>query len=187
MFNKKVKTAKKVEKSEAPVKEAVVKEPQTLEEAKEQIATLQEKLTPTPPPKPTAEELEKKEKQMMYFKELSRGAKFIEFIINDLNKAGYNRAKRRRIISELMNKKFSKEFVEMYENKVDQIVKFLESELNLTAGEDIKQNSKIEIVNRKVFTVKPPVDAVDLLKKDKDDNPVKPTPNVSNNDNVAKG
>lgn len=172
MFKKKVETTKKVEKSEAPVKEAVVKEPQTLEEAKEQIVTLKKKLTPTLPPKPTAEELEKKEKQMMYFKELSRGAKFIEFIINDLNKAGYNRAKRRRIISELMNKKFSKEFVEMYENKVDQIVKFLESELNITAGEDIKKDTKIEIANQKVFAIKEPVetepvDAVEFLKKAK--------------------
>ena len=158
-------TTKVIKKNDMPP--PVVKEPTTLEEAKKQIEVLNQQLHPNTPPEPTAEEITKKEKQMQYFKELSRGASFIDVVIEDLNRAGFNRKAKRRIITELMNKKYSTEFVAMYEVKINDILKFLEAELTLTAGEDLKKDDKIVIEGSKIMKVKPPIDAKDLLDETK--------------------
>lgn len=143
----------------------------TLEDAKKKIAELEAQLNP---PKPSPEELKKQqaeyEKQYKYFQDMSRGAGFIKFIIADLmTNRGYNRAKRRRLVDEMMKKEFSREFVENYSTKVDNILAYIEENFNhLHAQDDIKKGDRVIIRNGKVINANKtvaPVDAKELLEQ----------------------
>lgn len=138
----------KAETTETPEKETVVREPETLEEAKAKIFELQTQLNAskvTEVPKVlTPEERAKREKEVRFFRDMQKGAYFIKFIIDDLFRHGYNRTKRRRLLNQIINKKFTTELIETYIHRVDEIVAYMES---LVAP-------KVE-----------PVDAVELMKK----------------------
>lgn len=99
------------------------------------ITELEAKLNP-PQPKLTPEDLEKKKKEVAFFTELKRGAGFIKFILDDLHRGNFNRAQRRRLISQMMNKKFSMELISIYLSRVEEVITYLNGEINSNAPVD---------------------------------------------------
>lgn len=100
----------------------------TLEEAKAKIAELEAKV-PQKPKELTPKEREEREKQIKTFYELRRGAGFIKFILDDLNRVTSNRNQRRRLTREMFNKKFSQELVDRYTEKIDDVLNYLNAQV----------------------------------------------------------
>lgn len=105
----------------------VVEEP-TEEQLKLQIAELQAKLKSIKK-ELTPEEKAQKEKEAKFFKELKRGAMFIKFIVDDLQRHDFNRHARRRLLSQMLNKQFSIELIETYIGRIDEINTYLDEML----------------------------------------------------------
>lgn len=167
-----------MEEQKAEVKEDITKVSEmSLEEAKKKIEELEVELGKKKDKQKELQEAKQKEqlkKQQTYFRELERGAAFIKFVIEDLSRTNqYNRAFRRRIIKEMMNRRFSKEFVFTYENKLKEILHYIEENMRfLVAHEDIKAGEKVYIDKDKIFKAQEKVDAVELMENLKENEKV---------------
>ena len=111
-------------------------------------------------------EQKKLEEQRVYFEKLSEGAAVIDFIWKDLAQYGIgNRDARKRLIKEMMNKKFSKELIDRYQEKLDDLVQYISEKIKYTVEDDIKAGDEIYINNRKIFKKdKETVDGADFVK-----------------------
>lgn len=122
--------AKKVED------EKDVKPPVKNLEVKEGVVDIKEvEVKPVEPKKPemSKEEKDKLLKQQEYFKTLQRGAYFISFVHQDIEKMKkeqIDRSQRRRLAKDLRKGIFSKELVEVYMEKIEQINQYIEDQLN---------------------------------------------------------
>jgi hypothetical protein len=81
----------------------------------------------------TDEQKEKLEQQRKFFYNLRKGANFLKFIYNDIErqkKDHLNRAQRRRFEKELRKGNFSKELIEIYSARIEEIEKYIEEQMN---------------------------------------------------------
>lgn len=104
----------------------------TLEEAVARINELEEQLTPKPKVM-TDQEREQRSKEVAFFQEAQRGAYFIKFMMDHLRMGGYNRQTQRRLIRQMMNKQFSKEFIDMGIANVKEMIEYIENHIKKDA------------------------------------------------------
>lgn len=114
----------------------------------------------------TKEEQEKLEKQRKFFDDLRYGAGCIDFIWKDLAQYGFtNRTQRKRLIREMMNKKFSEELIEKYLEKSELMHNYMCEKIKFEVCDDIKKGDEVYINNRKIFKVVEKVDGADFVKQ----------------------
>ena len=101
------------------------------------------------PVAPTQEQLTM-EQQRKFFTLVKHGALFLKFIRADINKQKdkyMNRTQRRRFEKEISEAIFSKELIEVYSAKVDQIIGFIDEAMNPKPKEEVKEVDGVEFLN----------------------------------------
>lgn len=123
MSNQEIKTSiqeeEVVKKNEELTREELLERLNALEEAKVEKPKVM-----------TEKERQQRANEVAFFQEAQRGAYFIKFMMEHLRRGGYNRQTRRRLISQMMNQKFSKEFVDIGIANVKAMVEYVQEQLN---------------------------------------------------------